>query len=295
MTSMQALSRFTGLPATMPAPVTRRTLHGQPSQQYFFYLPESYQPGNGVLAIIHGAARTPEHYLRALLSVSEASGLLTIAPLFDEVHHADYQRLGRAGRGQRADRTLDACVAEAARLCGADAQRLHLFGFSGGAQFVHRYVMAHPARVARAVAVAAGWYTMPDTRVAYPAGIRASRRLADVLFEPRAFLQVPLTVMVGDADLGTERLRQGPRLNAEQGSTRLARARNWVATMRMAAEVCGLEPRVRLEEVPRINHSFDNFIRHGHLAGRVAEALFDIPASGRAAGPAPRPLEPAHV
>ncbi len=39
---------------------------------------------------------------------------------------------------------------------------LQLFGFSGGAQFVHRFAARHPARVGACVAFAAGCWTNPD-------------------------------------------------------------------------------------------------------------------------------------
>ena len=42
---------------------------------------------------------------------------------------------------------------------GIDTRRINLFGFSGGAQFAHRYAMAHPGSVNALVLTAPGWFT----------------------------------------------------------------------------------------------------------------------------------------
>ncbi len=266
--------RVADLSLSKPTGIRRLTLAEQPAQQYLLYRPRSFRPGKGVLAMVHGVARTPSSYLRPMRELAEFAGQIVVAPVYDEARHRDYQRLGRTHLGPRADHVLDACVAEAAAQHGADASALHLVGFSGGAQFVHRYVMAYPDRVAAAVAIAAGWYTMPDMRVRFPYGIRASSRLPYVTFDPRAFLRVPLTVLVGAVDTGSDNLRRNGRLDASQGSNRVERARTWVRTMRLAARACGLEPRVELVEVPNVGHSFEAFVRRGRLLELTCEALY---------------------
>src|SRR5262245_66598595 len=105
----------------------------------------------------------------------EEHGVVMMAPVFRKDVHRDYQRLGRKGKGNRVDLLLNKLVSEVASLSGADATRIHLFGFSGGAQFVHRYTMVHPARVAAAVVTSSGWYTFPDARERYPYAIRPIR------------------------------------------------------------------------------------------------------------------------
>lgn len=205
-----------------------------------------------------------------------------MVPIFTAGQHRDYQRLGRRGRGVRADRLLDRCLAEIVSLTGADATEFYLFGYSGGAQFAHRYVMAHPHRVARAVVGAPGWYTFPDHRQRYPYGIRPNRRLADLNFNPERFLRVPIDVLIGREDTGSSNLRRTRRLDAQQGANRLERARNWVAAMREAAGMYGLPPAATLTEVDGADHSFSRFCRRGGLVERVFAAT--LGADGGAAG-----------
>ena len=68
---------------------------------------------------------------------------IVIAPLFDAAGFPDYQRLGRRGLGSRADLALIALVDDVLSSRGLQSRKLHLFGHSGGAQFTHRFVIAH--------------------------------------------------------------------------------------------------------------------------------------------------------
>ena len=52
----------------------------------------------------------------------------------------------------------------------------YLYGHSAGGQFMHRFVMfMREARFSKAVAANAGWYTMPDQKIAFPYGLSGSR------------------------------------------------------------------------------------------------------------------------
>jgi poly(3-hydroxybutyrate) depolymerase len=270
--------------------VLRRVLQADPSQEYVVYIPTSGASGAPIFVAVHGLSSDPSELAGVFSELCEATRVVMVAPVFTTDRHADYQRLGRAGRGVRADLTLDRCVAEVVSLTNADARQIHLFGYSGGAQFAHRYLMAHPHRVARAVIAAAGWYTFPDTRVRFPYGIRRHRSLPDVNFDPTEFLRVPITVLVGEADVGKARVRSTARCNAQQGVNRLERARNWTAAMRTAAEAYRYEARVSCIEVPEMGHSFTAFCERGALAQRVFAALFDVSvpiAPGTEAAPPP--------
>jgi pimeloyl-ACP methyl ester carboxylesterase len=148
--------------------------------------------------------------------------------------------------------------------------------------------MAHPDRVAGVVVGAAGWYTFPDSGTPYPYGLGPSGELAGVRFDPEAFLRVPITVLVGGADTGSESLRRNAQVDRQQGATRRERAQNWTAAMRRAAQARGQEPLATCEQVPGIGHSFKQFMLEGGLGDRVFGALF-----GPARPVAPRPDRPA--
>jgi pimeloyl-ACP methyl ester carboxylesterase len=230
----------------------RRTLRTDSQLEYSVYVPTAGGVDAPVLVAAHGISRSWNGQAEAFVAACES-----------------------LGRGQRADLFLQNCLQEVHSLTGADVSQVRLFGHSGGAQFAHRYLMAYPHRVARAVVAGAGWYTFPDTASKFPYGIRSSRRLPGVTFNPEAYLQVPVTVMVGANDTEPHLLRGSDRVNLQQGRTRVERARNWVAAMHAQATAHGVVPRVEHVELPNAGHSFADLCRHGALIERVFSALFD--------------------
>jgi len=255
--------------------VLRRASRADPEQEYFVYVPAQGGRDAPLFVAVHGISRNALEHATLLSRYADEYGVVLLAPHFTEERNDDYQRLGRAGRSaRRADVVLDDLVAEVASMTGAAADKIYLFGFSGGAQFAHRYAMAHPERVARAVVAAPGWYTFPDETVPYPYGIGASADFQDVRFDPDRFLRVPMAVVVGERDVTNQSLRRNPEVDRQQGVTRLERAKNWVAAMRAAAVARGLEPLVSFESVPDMPHSFAQFVREGGLGERTFLALF---------------------
>lgn len=254
--------------------VLRRVLQADPMQEYLLYVPNSGGTQAPIFVAVHGLACNSHELARAFSAHCERAGVVMLAPIFSTEQHRDYQRLGRVGRGVRADIALDRCVAEVATLTNADAGQLHLFGYSAGAQFVHRYLMAHPHRVAAAVAASAGWYTFPDMKQRFPYGIRPQRRLPGVNFNPEEFLRVPITVLVGRKDVSREHLRRTERVNRQQGKNRIERARKWVEAMRTAAAAYDYQPCATYVEVDDVDHSFAKFCQRGALPERVFTALF---------------------
>jgi predicted esterase len=261
-------------PASGRKRLLRRVLAADPSLEYMIYVPSTGGSEAPVVVSVHGISRNADEHARLLSAYCEMHGAVLVAPLFDLDQYPDYQRLGRQGRGKRADLALNLILGEVAAATGAQAERFNLFGFSGGAQFAHRYAMAHPHRVARAVFASAGWYTMPDTTRRFPRGTRQSKHLTGVRFDPEEFLEVPMTVLVGSDDVSEKGLRRGPRLDAEQGVSRVERERCFVEAMKKCAGAHYLESKCEYEEVKNCDHSFKRSILRSGLGERVFAAFF---------------------
>lgn len=244
--------------------------------RYFAYRPSNPRPDQPPLVFVHGYSRRAEEHARALMPLCETLGCTLLAPLFTKSEYSRYQRLARGADGQRPDRILNACLDD---LFGPGVGQIHLAGFSGGAQFAHRYSMAYPERVAHLLVIAAGWYTLPDPSLRYPLGLHARRALRGISLNPERFLRVPATVIVGDEDTGKQNLRSSAALDALQGTTRVERARNWVAHMRMAAKLHRQESVIRYLEIPGIGHDFEEFIAVGHLLDLMGDSLAAPPGT----------------
>ncbi len=244
-----------------------------PSLQYLVYLPEDVNHELEPIVFVHGYKRRAEEQVQQLKPLSDATRRAIIAPCFTVEQHKRYQRLGKGIDGLRADRYFDACLNEAARYYGLQTERFLLVGYSGGAQFGHRYAMIYPHRVASLIAIAAGWYTYPDPNTSYPYGIATAGKLRAVRMNPEAFLRIPMTVLVGANDLDSVNLRRSSRLDRHQGKNRVERARRWVLAMRMAARLYRVDATISYQEVPEISHSFDEFVRVGFLRELILAAI----------------------
>ena len=263
--------------------IVLRHLKSDPEQRYFLYVPPQGGIGGRVLVTVHGVSRNAVEHARRFKRLAKRYGVVLVAPLFPVERFPDYQRLGQSGKGGRPDRALQAILGEVGDLTGADVARVYLFGYSGGGQFVHRYAMAHPERVAKVAVGAAGWYTFPDPAARFPRGLKARSKATGLRFQPEAFLRIPMAAFVGERDIrrGLERpeMKQTPRVDAQQGSTRLERGHRWIEAMRAAAADHRLATPYQYETLPRSSHSFKASMKRGQLGQRAFAFLFGPPPS----------------
>ncbi len=230
--------------------------------------------GGACLVAVHGISRNDAEIAEHFAPLADRYGAVLVVPRFGAERFSDYQRLGR--RGPAADRALLRLLDQLAAQGAIAPGKVFLFGHSGGAQFVHRFVMAHPDRVARYVASAAGWYTLPDPELAFPYGIGACAERPDLAFRPEAFLAVPGQVLVGARDVKDgPSLRRSGALDAAQGTTRLQRARHFVEAMGRAAEARGMAAPLRLATVADAAHQFSGLARRGGIVAIAGAALFE--------------------
>ncbi len=248
---------------------------------YWLQAPPSPGGGAPILVVVHGISRNAAEHAEAFRAVAAECGMALVAPLFSRELFPDYQRLGRRGRGLRADLALEAILSDVRRRFGVDDHRIHLFGFSGGAQFAHRYALAYPERVAGLMLAAAGWYTLPDPSLPFPRGLAPCDRLPDLRFSLPAFLRIPTTVFAGERDTRRdETLNRARLLDHRLGSHRFERARRWVELLAAAAEELGIPAHPRFVPLPDSDHEFASCIApdRGDLPGRMRECLGTAPA-----------------
>lgn len=254
--------------------VVLRTLPGEPELPYYLYVPERGGRNAPLLVTVHGTSRNAEAHAHAFGRLAARHSAVVVAPRFAPKVYHDYQRLGRTWMGPRSDRALERLIDHVGRLTGAATESIFLFGYSGGAQFVHRFAMAHPERIAAAVVSSPGWYTFPDPGRWYPYGIRQTRDLPGVRFDPTAFLKIPILVTVGELDVARSRsLRRSRFLDRQQGRTRLERAERWVDAMAEAAREHELPASVELAVLGSVHHSFRENVERAGLAEMAVDYL----------------------
>ena len=219
------------------------------------------------LVAVHGIRRGARAQAETFAARASAAGRPVIAPLFDQLNWKRYQRVVRRAR---ADLALLDLMAELREAGIWRTEAFELFGYSGGAQFAHRFAMLHPELVSRLTVSSSGWYTFPDD-APFPYGLGSrggkkidwGRRIAPGLDR---FLRLPIQVCVGAEDnVPDPNTRSGVEIDRQQGADRLTRATCWANALRAAAVARDIEPRISLEVLPDCGHDFRACVRLGGL------------------------------
>ncbi|MEM7002992.1 MAG: hypothetical protein AAF529_19555 [Pseudomonadota bacterium] len=222
------------------------------------------------LVLVHGINRDVDALLRWFGEPAQTANFNLIAPVFSAAHYPDYQRLGRQGLGARADKALLSCLSDARWLGLSLPAQLPLFGFSGGAQFAHRFALAHGQHLSALICAAAGWYTPLDPARKYPNGLAPSKRLPDLHFSARKLLSMPTLTLVGAEDVETDSaVRDRPEINHRQGLHRRSRAEWWHQHLLAQSQTQSHTPRHLLQVMPGCDHGMHTCALHGAMASRV--------------------------
>ncbi len=257
-----------------------------PGFSYHLQVPPGGAFGRPVLVAVHGISHRAKEQLRAFADFAGRKNFVLVAPLFGRKHFPAYQRLGVSDKPVPCypDLALNRLLEELGGRTGADTGKVYLFGYSAGGQFVHRYAMAYPEKV-RAVAMgSAGWYTFPDPQAPFPRGLRLrpGSRLPEL--DPSRFLKIPMAVFVGERDVESDAtFKRSPRLDLQQGSTRVERARRWAQAMRTAARLHGFDTAYPCHLLAGCGHSFADCVSHGKLAEKAIDFLFSHAGKQRTA------------
>lgn len=237
-------------------------------RQYYAVVPDTLRKDAVPLVVVHGISRNAAELALRFGEWAQSEGTPVIAPLFERAWFGMYQQVCDPAGASPCDEALSDILDDATRRFGFDTAQIDLFGFSGGAQFAHRYAMMHPSQVRHCLAAAAGWYTMPDPASAWPLGLANAPRRVD-----RAELaQVRFDIIVGALDRQQDKaLRRSPEIDSVQGTHRLQRARRWHRAMRKA----GL--RSNLTVIPDLSHAFGDAVHLG-----LVPLVFQLLATHRA-------------
>ncbi len=249
-----------------------RRLGADRRTRYLRFLPTAPDPQRPPLVCVHGIGRDAQGHLAAFTDWAERTGTELLAPLFDRRRYRGYQRLKASNRTLHPVAALDAILDET-----VGARPCLLYGFSGGAQFAHRYALVRPERVAGMALAAAGWYTFPSAAASFPYGLAPGRLPGSLAIDFPAFLQLPKCVLVGDRDVERDpSLRSNRVLDREQGDNRLARATAWVAAINRASAKAPAAPPCRLVVVRGAGHDWQECYQHGRLHEHVTHFIDEL-------------------
>ncbi len=227
------------------------------------YLPEGLAADTPVVIVMHGASRDADRYFDDWREVADEYNLIVVVPAFGA---ADFPKSAAYNLGNRVAANGQAIPQEGwsfaaieplfdevvARVGGAQTG-YSLYGHSAGSQFVHRFLYYMPqARVQRAIAANAGWYTVPEFGIEYPYGLEhagVSEEQLEVALARR------LVLLLGDADIDTNasKLRKTPEAEL-QGANRFMRGHTMFRVASAKARELETDFNWSLQVVPGAGH-----------------------------------------
>ena len=152
----------------------------KPDVELFYKLPKEINPDTKVLFIIHGGSRDAEKYLSYWLDHAKDKNVILIAPHFTKENFPYYQTLGMATFSGRIindksnwlDNSIKNFFILFKNKYSLKNDKYLMFGFSGGSQFIHRYLMyGNDKAIEKAAIGSAGWYTFISGEQ-FPYGIK---------------------------------------------------------------------------------------------------------------------------
>ncbi|MFD4903101.1 poly(aspartic acid) hydrolase [Streptomyces sp. NPDC058411] len=193
---------------TGPTPLF--ALSGDPRVSYCLYVPRGHsntgEPSPLVVAV-HGTHRNVGQVRDHFADFAEEHGCVVLAPLFPAgltgPNDLDSYKFFTEP-GFRPDLLLLDMIDEAARRWHIRTDRFHLYGFSGGGQFAHRFFYLHPDRLASLSVGAPGRTTLLDSRTPWWRGTADSTELFGAAPDTRAMAQAPVQLVIGEDDTRVE-------------------------------------------------------------------------------------------
>ncbi len=243
-------------------------------QRYFVYVPKNYsdQKKYRLLSIIHGftgndhgakGEATTLKNIKRWVDFADQNQYILLAPHYDEkIFNNDYQRLNLSGI--RSDLRLNELVGLVGQsLKNVRTDKISLFGFSGGGQFVHRYCAFHPNKIDKAIIGASGWYMWPDEKLEYPLGLELKNILPDFKINLKALCKQKILLLVGEKDHKQGSFREEYKdvnLDILQGKNRINRAKNWFAQLKSYADQEQIPFSMTMKIIPKTGHEISNLM-----------------------------------
>ncbi len=214
--------------------------------------------GYRLLVVVHSTTRDQYALAQQFAAFADKNKFIILAPLFpagiidpDDTDNYKYILY----KGIRFDHILLSMVDEVVKRYSLDIEKFSMFGFSGGAHFVHRFLYLHPDQLDAASIIAPGSVTLIDDSQDWWVGTRNVKALFGIDLNMDNIRRVRVHLAVGAQDISTAVInhhedseRWMPGAN-DAGSTRVERMKCLWNNLKAH----GLD--VRFECVPDVGHT----------------------------------------
>src|SRR4051794_2881103 len=257
------------------ATTTTTTATTTVNDDYFLYIPTNAAARGPlqVLVTVHGMGGDGAGFCQNLINRAEQDGWIIVSPTF---HYQDYHNPDSVVQDDTTmlphlKQIIDGLPAKTGLPI---RDKVLLYGFSRGAQMVHRFAEFYPDETLAVALFSAGSYTLPmstmnvngaRTTLNFPYGVADIQKYTSAPFDAAAFRQVPFFLGVGGADSNAD---DAPRAwDPYLGTTRIARAQSFENALTNA----GMDS--SLTVFPNVPHDVTNDMRGQALRFLEQQAL----------------------
>ena len=232
----------------------------KPDVDLYYVLPKQVDQNTKVIFVIHGSSRDVKKYIRPWLKSIENKNIILIAPHFSSTSYPNYALLEMAtssgkiltDQSKNLTNSISAFFTFFKSKYSLDSNKYRIFGFSGGSQFVHRYLMyGVDTNVERAVMGSAGWYTFLNNEP-FPYGTKfmsIDRNRYEWL------LSIEMLFLLGEEDNDPNHSSLNTTIGAKkQGLNRYERGVNYFNSMVSFGEKFDMPFRWRYKSVSGLDH-----------------------------------------
>ncbi|HQH26948.1 MAG TPA: HEAT repeat domain-containing protein [Oligoflexia bacterium] len=145
--------------------------------RYFFYHPAIRREASAtkeglrpwLLVCVHDSDMRAEDLFNICWRAGKKRQMAVLVPYFDNIRYPEYGNFNIWGK-HRADERLLELVEHVGKHAQLTVREFYLFGYGTGGDFVQRFTMSYPLRIARS-AFESDNFTMPDREMYFPRGL----------------------------------------------------------------------------------------------------------------------------
>ena len=240
----------------------------KPDVELYYKLPNEINNDTKLVFVIHGASRDVKRYLEAWLEQSKDKNVILVAPFFSKESFQYYNTLGLASSSGKTFKNSKTKLTNSISSFftffkskyDLKTETYRIFGFSGGSQFVHRYMMyGTDERVELAAIGSAGWYTFLNNEP-FPFGINnmpVDKNRLDW------FLSKEVLFIVGKNDNDPNHSSLNSNYGAKkQGAHRHQRGESYFNNLINYAEINEMPFRWRFRSVEGLDHNIEEMTKN---------------------------------
>ena len=232
--------------------------------ELWYILPKNINKDTEILFIIHGASRDVERYLKASSDDAKDKNVILVAPFFSKEYFPNYQTLGMSKSSGKIindtkshlNNSISSFFTFFKSKYDLTSETYLIYGFSGGSQFVHRYLMyGEDTRVEKAAIGSAGWYTFLNNEP-FPFG---TKNMPIQRSRYEWFLSREVLFILGEDDDNPNHSSLNVHKKVmHQGNHRYERGKNYFNNLINFSEELQIPFRWRYLSVSGLDHNVEN-------------------------------------